>query len=213
MATSDLAEAPAAFRLDVADLACIRAGRRVLAGVSFRLEAGDALVVTGRNGAGKSTLLAALAGLLRPERGRIELAPGEGPRGERLHLLGHRDGLKAQLTPAENLRFSAACLGGRGLEIGAALARVGLGAAADLPSAYLSAGQRRRLGLARLLVSPRPLWLLDEPTSALDAEGQALLDELMAAHRAAGGAILAATHSPLPLPGARTLRLGRPGTA
>lgn len=209
MVTSPIAEASPAFRLDVADLACRRAGRRVLAGIGFRLEAGGALVVTGRNGAGKSTLLAALAGLLRPERGRIELAPGEGPRSERLHLLGHRDGLKAQLTPAENLRFSAGCLGGGGTGIGAALARVGLGGAADLPSAYLSAGQRRRLGLARLLVSPRPLWLLDEPTSALDAEGQRLLDELMAAHRAGGGAVIAATHSPLPLPGAETLRLGR----
>lgn len=196
------------FRLEVADLACRRAGRLVLAGIGFRLEAGGALVVTGRNGAGKSTLLAVLAGLLRPERGRITIvSPRESP--ESLHLLGHRDGLKAQLTPRENLAFAAACLGGDPGHVDTALARTGIEAAADLPTAYLSAGQRRRLAVARLLVAPRPLWLLDEPTSALDADGQALLDGLMAEHRTAGGAVVAATHAPLPLPEAETLVLGR----
>lgn len=195
--------------LEVTDLACRRAGRLVFSGIGFRLEPGGALVVAGRNGAGKSTLLAVLAGLLRPEAGRI-VGPDE--RREHIHLLGHRDGLKAQLTPAENLRFAAALLGEGGLSVADALSRVGLAGAADLPTGYLSAGQRRRLCLARLLVAKRRLWLLDEPTSALDAAGQALLETLMAEQRAGGGAIVAATHAPLPLPGAETLTLGRPAS-
>lgn len=198
----------APFRLVVSDLACRRAGRRVLAGIGFTLGPGDALVVGGRNGAGKSTLLAALAGLLAPETGRIAFEGHESLR-ENVHFVAHRDGLKAQLTPAENLAFAAACLGRPALAIDSALARVGLAGAAELPTSYLSAGQRRRLGLARLLVAARRLWLLDEPTSALDAEGQKLLEGLMAEHRAGGGAIVAATHAPLPLPGAATLFLGR----
>lgn len=199
--------------LDVADLACRRAGRLVFTGLGFRLGPGDALVVSGRNGAGKSTLLSVLAGLVRPEAGRIVVDPSTEERRKHIHLLGHRDGLKAQLTPAENLRFGAALLGRGGLSIADALSRVGLAGAADLPAAYLSAGQRRRLCLARLLVARRPIWLLDEPTSALDGDGQALLETLMAEHRAAGGAIVAATHAPLPLPGARMLQLGRPQSA
>jgi heme exporter protein A len=202
------------IRLDIADLACRRGGRLVFAGVSLGVGAGEALVVTGRNGAGKSTLLAAITGLVRPERGRVAIDAGARPAGEALHLLAHRDGTKAQLTPAENLAFAGALLGtGAGAPVAEALRRVGLGPAADLPTGYLSAGQRRRLALARLLVAPRPLWLLDEPTSALDSDGQALLEELMAEHRAAGGAIVAATHAPLPLPGAAHLALGRPEDA
>lgn len=203
-----------AIRLDVQDLACSRGGRRIITGIGFGIGPGEALVVTGRNGAGKSTLLGALAGLLRPDAGQIAIADGETPWRECVHLLAHRDGLKAQLTPAENLGFAAALLGGRpGQPVQAALARVGLATASTLPTGWLSAGQRRRLALARLLVAPRPLWLLDEPTSALDSDGQALLEELMAEHRAAGGAIVAATHAPLPLPGAAHLALGRPEDA
>ncbi|TDR87353.1 heme ABC exporter ATP-binding protein CcmA [Enterovirga rhinocerotis] len=200
-------------RLTVSDLACRRAGRLVLRGVGFSLEAGDALVVTGRNGAGKSTLLALLAGVLRPDAGTIAFeAPGEATLPESVHWLAAKDGLKAQLTARENLLFASACLGG-GLSADAALARVGLAAGADLPTAYLSSGQRRRLTLARLLASRRPVWLLDEPTNALDSQGQALLADLLREHRADGGIVVAATHLPLALPEARELALGPAATA
>jgi heme exporter protein A len=196
--------------LDVTGLACRRAGRLVFTELGFALRPGEALVVTGRNGAGKSTLLAALAGRVRPEAGSIAFHGAGATLPESLHWLGHRDALKAQLTPSENLRFAAACLESARPEIEPALRRVGLSAAAHLPTAWLSAGQRRRLALARLLAAPRPLWLLDEPSSALDADGLALLDTLMAAHRDGGGMIVAATHTPLPLPGATMLDLARP---
>lgn len=197
------------MELTVHDLACRRAGRRVLAGVSFTVGASEALVVTGRNGAGKSTLLAALAGLLRPETGSVR-ASGLGDRtlAESLHLVAHRDALKGSLTATENLGFAAALLASPGLAPEEALAVVGLPGAADLPVAYLSAGQRRRVALARLLVAKRPLWLLDEPTSALDAAAQAMLAGLMRRHLAEGGLLIAATHAPLDLPGARAMRLG-----
>jgi heme exporter protein A len=197
------------LRLSVADLACARSGRTVFSSLSFALGPGEALVVTGRNGAGKSTLLAALSGGLRPGAGPIE-AEGIGERGlpECLHLVGHRDGLKAALTAAENLAFARDLLGGGGIPPQEALAAVGLAHAAALPVAYLSAGQRRRVALARLLVARRPLWLLDEPTAALDAASQARLAGLMADHRARGGLVIAATHAELGLAGARFLEMG-----
>jgi heme exporter protein A len=196
------------MELAVHDLACCRAGRRVLAGVSFTVSPSEALVVTGRNGAGKSTLLAALAGLLRPETGSIRASGlGERTLAESLHLIAHRDALKGSLTATENLRFAAALLDSAGMTPAEALEAVGLPGAADLPVAYLSAGQRRRIALARLLVAHRPLWLLDEPTLALDAAAQAMLTTLMQRHLAVGGLLIAATHAPLGLPGARELRL------
>ena len=196
------------MELTVHDLACRRAGRRVLAGVSFTVGPSEALVVTGRNGAGKSTLLAALAGLLRPETGSIRASGlGERTLAESLHLIAHRDALKGSLTATENLRFAAALLDSAGMTPAEALEAVGLPGAADLPVAYLSAGQRRRIALARLLVAHRPLWLLDEPTLALDAAAQAMLTTLMQRHLAGGGLLIAATHAPLGLPGARELRL------
>lgn len=203
------------MQLAVADLACRRAGRTVFAGLSFRVGPGETLAVTGRNGAGKSTLLFALAGLLVPSRGTITLGEHDaGARPERVHHLAHRDGLKPSLSAAENLRFARACLGSPALAAEAALAEVGLARAADLPAAYLSAGQRRRLALARLLVSRRPIWLLDEPTTALDTDGQAMLAGLMAAHLAGGGLIVAATHAVLPVGTPRELSLdGTPAEA
>jgi heme exporter protein A len=196
------------MELTVHDLACRRAGRRVLAGVSFTVGPSEALVVTGRNGAGKSTLLGALAGLLRPEAGSIRASGlGERTLAESLHLIAHRDALKGSLTATENLRFAAALLDSPGMTPAEALEAVGLPGAADLPVAYLSAGQRRRIALARLLVAHRPLWLLDEPTLALDAAAQAMLTTLMQRHLAVGGLLIAATHAPLGLPGARELRL------
>ncbi|KAA2232149.1 heme ABC exporter ATP-binding protein CcmA [Salinarimonas soli] len=198
------------MRLIVEELACRRSGRRVFAGLSFALEAGEALVVTGRNGAGKSSLLAILAGRLRPDGGAVR-AEGVGERtlAESLHLVGHRDGLKAAMTARENLDFARSLLGDRALSALDALEQVGLGHAAALPVAYLSAGQRRRVALARLLVAHRPLWLLDEPTSALDAASQATLAVLMNEHLGRGGLIVAATHAPLDLRGVKEIRIER----
>lgn len=197
------------MRLTVENLCCRRSGRRVFSGLSFALGPGEALAVTGRNGAGKSSLLAILAGRLRPDGGRMAVADvGEASLAECLHVVGHRDGLKGALTAGENLAFAQRLLGDPRLDPRAALARMGLEHARDLPVAYLSAGQRRRVALARLLVCARPLWLLDEPTAALDIASQALLAGLMAEHRAGGGLVVAATHQALGLEGASELRIG-----
>ncbi len=197
------------MRLVARDLACVRGGRQVFRGLSFAVGAGEALLVTGPNGAGKSSLLRLVAGLLPPEQGRIELT-GSDPElsiAEQAHYLGHQDALKPSLSVHENLAFWTDFLGGGPAKGGAALAAVGLGGLAHLPAAYLSAGQRRRLSLARLIALERPLWLLDEPTSALDAAGQSMLADLVRAHLAGDGLVLAATHSPIGLEGAKELRL------
>jgi heme exporter protein A len=200
-------------RILVENLACRRGGRLVFEGLSFQIGSGEALVVTGRNGAGKSTLLAALAGAITPSAGRIT-TEGNGsddtPLVERLHAVGHRDGLKAVLTARENLAFCRDLFGNPALDPEGALERVGLAHAVDLPVAYLSAGQRRRVALARLLVAHRPLWLLDEPTAALDTRSQATLLTLMQEHVAGGGLIIAATHAPLGL-AAQEIRIGFDG--
>lgn len=175
----------------------------MLGGVSFRLDAGCLAAVTGPNGVGKSTLLRALAGFVPPVSGRVRWVDGDGgdaPLPERLHYVGHADGLKGALTARENLVLAARLLGGAREPPDVALARVGLARAADVPTAYLSAGQRRRLALARLRAAGRPLWLLDEPLTALDAAGRDVLRALMADHLDGGGVILAATHAPLGLP-------------
>jgi heme exporter protein A len=183
-------------------LACERGGREVFRDVSFTLDAGRALALVGPNGAGKSSLLRLTAGLVRPVAGTLALE-GFDPElsvPEQAHYLGHLDALKPALTVAENLDFWIRALGGTaGLSLEAALDHVALGRLAELPAQYLSAGQRRRLALARLLVVHRPLWLLDEPTTALDVASQARLFELIAAHLAAGGLVMAATHQPLPV--------------
>jgi heme exporter protein A len=192
------------MRLSAIDLTCVRGGREVFSGLGFTVAAGEALIVTGRNGAGKSSLLRLVAGLLRIARGRLDIAGGD-PQltiGEQAHYLGHQDALKPSLSVAENLAFWAGFLGGGRDGIAAALAAVGLKTLADLPAAYLSAGQRRRLAIARLVAVARPLWLLDEPTSALDAPSQARLADLMRGHLAGGGLIMAATHTPIGLEGA-----------
>jgi heme exporter protein A len=200
--------------LVVEDLALERGGRMLLRGLGFTLRGGEALVVTGPNGAGKSTLLRALAGLLPPAAGRIRLQ-GAGFDGERMslgaHYIGHADGLKPSLTARENLAFWATALDiGAGLALTplAALERLGVGALAELPAAYLSAGQKRRVALARLLAARRPLWLLDEPTTALDAPSRALLEELVMEHLAGGGSAVVSTHAPLERLLARRLALG-----
>jgi heme exporter protein A len=202
------------MRLEVSDIRVERGGRRVLDGLSFVLNPGEALVVTGPNGAGKSTLLRALAGLLPLTAGRIEIDGAEdAPPREVAHYIGHGDGNKASLTARENLAFWAAILKlrrGEGNIVGPpeALAALALTGIADFPLAVLSAGQRRRVALARLLVAARPLWLLDEPMTALDAASHAGLLRLMQGHLAQGGMLAAATHGFLELPNARPLVLG-----
>jgi heme exporter protein A len=199
------------MRLIAENLACERSGRRVFAGLSFTVEPGRALVVRGPNGAGKSSLLRLIAGLIEPAGGslRLDEAPGERSLAEQSHYIGHKDALKPALTPRELLIFWQAMLGRAAEAPDQALAALDLAHAADLPSAYLSAGQRRRLALARLLVSGRPLWLLDEPTSALDAASQALFAKMTSAHLARGGLVVAATHVDLGLAGAAALALGQ----
>lgn len=196
------------MRLSASELACRRGGRDVFGNVSFAIGAGGAMIVTGRNGAGKSSLLRMVAGLVRIAGGRLGLEGGDPELtiGEQAHYLGHQDALKPALSVLENLRFWTDFLGG-GADLRAPLQAVGLDSLADLPAAYLSAGQRRRLSIARLLAVQRPIWLLDEPTSTLDAAAQDRLGELMRAHRGGGGLILAATHGPLGLDGAQELRL------
>jgi heme exporter protein A len=196
------------MRLSASGLGCLRGSRDVFRDVSFALSEGQALAITGPNGAGKSSLLRLIGGLLQPAAGTITLEGGKGDLsvGEQAHYLGHLDALKASLTVAENVAFWASYLGGA--KTASALAAVDLAALADLPAAYLSAGQRRRLSLARLAAVRRPVWLLDEPASALDAAGQERLIDLMRGHLAGGGMILAATHGPLGIE-CTELRLGR----
>ena len=166
--------------------------------------------MTGRNGAGKSSLLRMIAGLVHVAGGRLALEGGEPDASiaEQSHYVGHQDAVKPSLTVGENLQFWARYLGGAERTIGAALAAVDLAPLANLPAAYLSAGQRRRLSIARLVAVPRPLWLLDEPTSALDVPSQNRLADLMRDHLAGGGMIVAAAHGPIGLERARELKIG-----
>jgi heme exporter protein A len=201
--------------LEARDLACVRGGRSVFSSLSFRLEPGRLLAVTGPNGAGKSSLLRLLAGLLRPAAGRIRFEGGDEETSV-AHYLGHADALKPALTLRETLRFWGAIYRQQGRvalddDIDEAAETAGIGHALDLPVSVLSAGQRRRAALARLLLAPRPLWLLDEPTSSLDSDGETLLGRLMEHHIARGGLIVAATHQAMPLAAHATLDLGRVG--
>lgn len=197
-------------------LSCRRGGRPVFAGLSFVARAGEAVALRGPNGAGKSSLLRLLAGLARPAAGDARLG-GRSLRDsaadyrDRVAYAGHLDAVKPQLTVAENAAFWARLLGAAPGAEGAALARFGLAPIADRPAAECSAGQKRRLGLARLLLAERPLWLLDEPTVSLDAASSRLVAELIGAHVAAGGIALVATHVDLGLPELRTLALAAPG--
>lgn len=198
------------MQLTSENLSCVRGGRQVFTGLNFSLSGGEALVVTGRNGAGKSSLLRMIAGLIRISDGRLTLSSSEDDAsiGEQSHYLGHLDALKPSLSVSENLQFWGEFLGVSRPSIQPALESVDLAPLAGLPAAYLSAGQRRRLSIARLVVVQRPIWLLDEPTSALDVPSQKRLADLMRAHLAGGGMIVAAAHGPIGLERARELKLG-----
>jgi heme exporter protein A len=204
------------MKLSGRGLRCVRGGREVFSGLDVMAESGGAVAVTGPNGAGKTSLLRLLAGLLAMAGGSVSLEGGdpELTLPEQAHYLGHRDALKPALSVSENLSFWREFLGGaaRSSEADAAqaLATVGLDHVAHLPAAYLSAGQRRRLSIARLLAVKRPVWLLDEPTSALDVSGQSAFAAIMTEHLKGGGIILAATHTPLGI-AVQDLRIG--GTA
>jgi heme exporter protein A len=204
------------MRLSGRGVRCVRGGREVFSGIDFEVSSGEALAVTGANGTGKTSLLRLIAGLLTAAGGSIAIEGGQTELSlpEQAHYLGHRDALKPALSVAENLGFWREFLGGEMPDAQDSLAAVGLGHASHLPAAFLSAGQRRRLSIARLLAVRRTVWLLDEPANSLDAAGQHLFTALMRAHLARGGLIIAATHAPLGLP-ARELRLahGQAGPA
>ena len=194
-------------------LACRRGGRTVFSGLGFSLPRGGALVLRGRNGAGKTSALRVLAGLLPRHagslswRGRDAFADLDDWRRSLRHA-GHLDAVKPPLTVAENVSFQTLIAGGESRRVGAALAAFGLAELADVPARFLSAGQRRRVGLAFLVAAPAPVWLLDEPAAGLDDDATAALAAVMAAHRAGGGVVIAATHVDLGLTAAETLRLG-----
>ncbi len=183
-------------------LSLARGDRVLFAGLGLRLAAGQAAALTGSNGAGKTTLLRAIAGFIRPAAGTIAFGGAEADEARRraVHLLGHQDGLKSGRSAREELAFQAAWSGAAPGAVEAAVRTLDLRRLLDLEVRKLSAGQRRRLALARLLAAPRPLWLLDEPLSPLDAAWRSRMGELMTAHLAGGGMILAAVHDPLPIP-------------
>src|SRR6202171_1287750 len=187
------------MQLSGRDVRCVRGGREVFSGLAFETASGEALAVTGPNGSGKTSLLRLIAGLLTISGGSIDLAGGEAELTlpEQAHYLGHRDALKPALSVLENLAFWRDFLEGEAFDAETSLAALGLSHAAQLPAAYLSAGQRRRLSLARLLGVRRAVWRLEEPRNALDAAGQSMFAALMDKHLSGGGLIIAATHAPM----------------
>lgn len=190
-----------------------RGARVVIRDLSFAVASGEALLLTGPNGAGKTTLIRALAGYISPSAGAIRLEGGDVERelAEQCHYIGHLNGTKASLTVEENLRFWADFLGEAGAtaatRLDDAMERLNLLDLADIPAGYLSAGQKRRLGLARLLIAERPIWLLDEPTVSLDTASVALMAGIVDEHVGKGGIVVAATHIPLGLAKTKELRL------
>lgn len=201
----------AARHLSVTGLACSRGEELILSDIALDAGPGEILLLRGPNGAGKTTLLLCLAGQLRHEGQILWQGRGEEARaGSDLHLIGHLPALKPSLTVEENLRFWSRLNGGDQKRVPAALEACGLGGLGDLDAGVLSAGQTRRLSLARLLVAERPVWLLDEPSSALDAKGEKWIGGLMADHARRGGLVIAATHLDLDLGGhaARTITIG-----
>lgn len=203
------------MRLTVEALSARRGEDLIFKDISFTLSAGESLILTGRNGSGKSTLLRAVAGLLRPESGRVTWESDAADRGTRAseacHYLGHRNAMKAELSVRENLEFWQNFVGdfagGRGMTVTDAADAVGLSGITHLPFGYLSAGQQRRMAFAKLLVAWRPVWILDEPTAALDVSAESVFTALIKDHLGQGGIVLAATHQPLGLENAQELKM------
>jgi heme exporter protein A len=200
----------ALMQLIVEGLASTRGERSIFTGVSFTVDAGGALVLLGPNGSGKTTLIRIIAGLLPASAGTLRLTGADADRGvgEQCHYVGHLDAVKPSLTVDENARFWRGFLDGGEDAVEPALAAFGLDRLRDMPVAFLSAGQKRRLGLTRLLLAKRPLWLLDEPTVSLDGASREALLRVVAAHLDDGGLLIAATHVPLDLANASELQLG-----
>ena len=198
------------MRLTGDKLSAVRGGRALFLDLAFAVDAGATLLVMGPNGAGKTTLIRTIAGLLRPATGQVRLEGGapDHALSEQCHYVGHLAAVKAGLTVGENASFWCRFLGGAWDRLDAALAAFGLAALRDIPAGYLSAGQKRRLGLARLLLADRPVWLLDEPTASLDSAAQDVLTRVVNKHLAAGGLVVAATHTPLGFVNASELPLG-----
>ena len=198
------------MELKAQDLTCERGGRIVFADLAFTVASGELMQITGPNGSGKSSLLRLAAGLNEASRGSLTLTGGHGELsiGQQAHLIAHQDAVKTALTVAENLGFWQGFLGGGDVHV--AMAAFDLTRLAYYPAGLLSAGQKRRLALARLALIPRVLWLLDEPATGLDTASQQLLSDVMSAQLQKGGMILAATHVPLGLEPQRTLQLGMP---
>lgn len=198
----------------IKDLSLVRGERRLFSGLDLEISAGEAVALTGRNGAGKTSLLRAVAGLLRPAQGSVGFEGEAGPleaevaRADALHLVGHHDGLKSTRSAWEELLFQTLWTGGTEASARAAATKLDLDRLLDLEIRRLSAGQRRRVALARLLASPRSLWLLDEPMAPLDAGHREGFGALMAEHLAGGGMVLAAVHDPLPVP-SLSVEIGR----
>jgi heme exporter protein A len=202
------------MRLVAEGLSATRGEDLIFRDIAFEIAGGEALVVKGPNGSGKSTLLRVLAGLLPARSGSAKLLAAPHPverLGEAAHYLGHRNAMKRELTVEENLSFWKTFLGdmagGAGVPVEEAVEAVGLGGIAHLPFGYLSAGQQRRMAMAKLLVAWRPVWILDEPTAALDAAAEDMFAGLVTAHLARGGIAIAATHQPLGLEGVQELRM------
>lgn len=194
--------------VSVQSLTLSRGGRQLFSRLILKFRAGEAVALTGRNGAGKTSLLRAVAGLIRPDEGQVAFGGVEASAArDHIHLLGHLDGLKTGRSAWDELAFWTRFSGGSEAAAEAAARRLDLTRLLELEVRRLSAGQKRRLALARLLAAPRPLWLLDEPLSPLDAEWRSRFGEIMAEHLAGGGLILAAVHDPLPLP-CRTVEIG-----
>lgn len=208
------------MRLITENLSCVRGGRAIFSDLSFEVGAGECLLLLGANGAGKTSLLRMLAGYLRPAGGAIHVKDVEREDGDEVtvaescHFVGHLNGVKSQFTVRENLAFWAGYLSGEGGRVSheeaieGALDGFALNSLGEIPAGYLSAGQKRRLCLARLLVARRPIWLLDEPTVSLDKKSQTYLADAVNDHVRGGGLAIAATHLELGIENARELALG-----